>query len=155
MASECHAVEVASSDFDTTCRVMTTHGAAILDSASHSTAIQFRQGAPPGSASIGRLVVSPLEADRDGWATICMHWLADEGQDDRPVLSAWMRGELHLLPGRGTHGPVTELLLTVRCDIGPSDRFHDDPRIRGLVDGFLAEVARSIEQRAANAVVVG
>jgi hypothetical protein len=82
-----------------------------------------------------------------------MHWLAEEGEDGHPVLSAWMRGELHLLRGRGTQAPVTELLLTVRCDIGPSGRFHDDPRIRGLVDGFLAEVARFIQERAATVVV--
>lgn len=154
MASECHAIEIVSSEFDTACRVMTTHGAAILDSASRSAAIQFRQGAPPDSPGIGRLVVSPLVVERDGWASMCMHWLAEEGEDGRPAVSAWMRGELHLLRGRGSHAPVTELLLTVRCDIGPSGRFHDDPRIRGLVDGFLAEVARSIEQRAATVAVV-
>lgn len=155
MASECHAIEVANFDFDTTCRVMTTHGAAILDSASRNAAIQFRQGAPPDSPGIGRLVVSPLVVERDGWATMCMHWLADEGEQGQPSLSAWMRGELHLLRGRGSQAPVSELLLTVRCDIGPSGRFHDDPRIRGLVDGFLAEVARSIDKRAANVAVVG
>jgi hypothetical protein len=155
VASECHAIEIVNSEFDTTCRLMTTHGAAILDSASRSTAIQFRQDAPPDSPGIGRLVASPLVVDRDGWATSCMHWLADEGEQGQPSLSAWMRGELHLLRGRGSHAPVTELLLTVRCDIGPSGRFHDDPHIRGLVDGFLAEVARSIQEHAAKGVVVG
>jgi hypothetical protein len=84
-----------------------------------------------------------------------MHWLAEEREEGGPAVSAWMRGELHFLRGRGSQAAVTELLLTVRCDIGPSDRFGDDPRIRGLVDGFLAQVARSIQERAAHIVAVG
>lgn len=145
---ELHACDGVRLPFDTACTVLDGHRHDILQQATHLLIVRS-QGNPaagwPGAEP--RVVTAALERDGERSATMAMHWIAAGApSEDYGGLVAWLHARLRLLPRQMGSIPVTELLLTARCETTPQepDAFNDE-----LCASFLREVAAGIERTAA------
>ncbi len=145
---EFHACDGVRLPFGAACTALEQHGQDIIAQAALLAAA--RSGSAAAAGWLGArspVVTAPLERDGERSATMAMRWIpagtaAAAGGDP----AGWLHAQLRLLPRQTGDEAITELLLTVRCEVSPAALGAFDP---DHCAGFLRHAAAELERRAA------
>ncbi len=142
---EFHACDGVRLPFGTACTTLGQHGQDIITQAAVLAAA--RSGSAAAAGWLGArspVVTAPLERDGERSATMAMRWIPGGPADGDPA--GWLHAHLRLLPRQRGGEAITELLLTVRCEVSPAALGAFDP---DHCAGFLRNAAAELERRAA------